>query len=272
MAPLAAAPGRARAAMPCRSQGRREKRSRGSRRTPQETRKAAAASAAVTRATPPVNCAPSRAEPDWKAAIPQTPATRARTVADAHPAVAGERLGLPAQHPRRRHAQHGRERRQAEQQRDPHPEPQAPQQGGRLPGADQRARDQVREEMGEHELDGDAGEDAHQAAGEPEQDRLPEIEGEDLARAHPQAFEDRDGVQPAGEPGPHALGHPDAAHEERQQGDQPQEPLHPGDVPLQGGLRLAVGLDAVDLAAGEGLLQPLGGGVERGGGGARPAA
>ena len=88
-----------------------------------------------------------------------------------------------------------------------------------------------------------------EAAGEAQEDRLPEVEREDLARAHPQALEDRDGVQPAGEPGAHALGDADAAHEEREQGDEPEEALDPGDVLPQRRLRLPVGLDAEALAA-----------------------
>ena len=132
----------------------------------------------------------------------------------------GERLGVPTQHPRRRHPEHPGERRQAEEDRDPHPESEAAEEGHRLEGADQLSRDEVGEEARQDHLDGDAQGHAHEAPQEPEEGGLAEVEGEDLARPDTQALEDRHRVQAGGEPGADALRHPDPAHEEREQGDE----------------------------------------------------
>ena len=199
--------------------------------------------------------------------MPQMPAARTRQVAAVTQRWRGQRLGVAAQHPRRRHAQHGGERRQAEQQATPDAQARgraagrpAARGGSAAPGCRSRNRRGQRRAARPRRRGSPT-----QAAGEAEQDGLAEVEREDLARAHAQALEDRDRVQPAGEPGPHALGDADAADEEREQGDQAEEALDPA--------RLSAAAPAAPggrsrprkaRAAREHLLQPLGGGVERG--------
>ncbi len=85
------------------------------------------------------------------------------------------------------------------------------------------------------------------AADQRQQDRLTEVEPEHLPRAHAERLQSGDGVQPAGEPRPHGLGHADPTDHQRQQRDQPEELLDPVQPVAQRRLGLGVGLDAHQL-------------------------
>ena len=95
-------------------------------------------------------------------------------------------------------------------------------------GSSISGRHDAAQEERQHRRDAEAERAAGDASGQAEHRRLAEVEHEDLARAQPQALEDRDRVAASGDPDPDRLADADAAHQQRQQRDQPEIVLAAG--------------------------------------------
>ncbi len=106
------------------------------------------------------------------------------------------------------------------------------------------------EEVREGELHADAQEDAQETAGEAQEERLDEVDLDDLSRVGAEGLHDGDGVEALGEMGAHGHGDADGAEDE---GDEAHEGEQAGGLVEAGG-EGGVGFAVVgDLGFGEEL-------------------
>src|SRR4029077_18452079 len=109
------------------------------------------------------------------------------------------------------------ERRQAEDDRDAYPEREAPNRCERMPEAGTEALQEPAHQMRDDELDGDAEDHSRKRSRASQENRLAEVQQQDLPRAQSQALQDGVRVHPSREPGGDRLRDADSTYQEREQ-------------------------------------------------------
>ena len=131
--------------------------------------------------------------------------TATASTREPYPLARGQRLNVAAHHPKGRNVAGDKDCRQREGAGDRDSEADAPQKCRRLPELDRQRSREPSERAWHHRQNRNPRGDADDAAEEPEQDGLPDVERENVARTEAETLQHGDRIEPSREPRAHRL-------------------------------------------------------------------